>query len=120
MRVRATMTGYYGDMLRYPGNEFDLFPRVDVDRRGKRTDVSAEDQFSHEWMERIDGKPAPMKKRVMPADVVPPPPPPSDPKTPFTQTSRVTPQATVATSTQTPEPAVEQIGSAPTGDTEVI
>lgn len=78
MRVRALMAGYYGDMLRKTGDVFDLEPYEIKDKKTKKTVVvPSEDQFSHEWMERVDGGPVPSVKRVMPSDIVPPPPPPS-------------------------------------------
>lgn len=76
IRVRATQTGYYDDARRRPGDVFDLHPRtgmftvLEEDENGKplltdsippsrvtreeeRT-LSAEEQFSKKWMEKVD------------------------------------------------------------------
>lgn len=43
IRVRATQPGYYGNIFRYPGDEFEVDPKVSP--------------FSKVWMERIGGAP---------------------------------------------------------------
>lgn len=112
MKVRATMKGYYGDMLREPGDVFDLLPRngKEIDPKTKKPKViTEEDQFSHEWMERMDG-PAPARTRVMPGDIVPPPPPPSILKQPSNPGNFQAP----------PMPIVQAESEEPTGSQEVI
>lgn len=81
IRVRATRLGFYGDVLRHPGAVFDLYPRKGTftepvkDKDGepkthkvgngiehpvtKETDnktLSAQDQFSPRWMEKVSAK----------------------------------------------------------------
>ena len=55
VRVKETLVenfyGFYGVKRRYPGDEFRL---VDVkDDKGEVT-YSADDQFSEEWMEKVE------------------------------------------------------------------
>lgn len=66
MQVRATQKGYYGVVLREPGQVFKLRPyTVDVavdekDKSGKvigskivKREVSCEEQFTDVWMEKV-------------------------------------------------------------------
>lgn len=78
IRVRAIKNGYYDDVRRRVGDVFDLHPRKgtftvqDEDENGKPlltdtipptritheeddVELSAEDQFSPKWMEKVDG-----------------------------------------------------------------
>jgi hypothetical protein len=74
MRVRAIQLGYYGHKRRREGQEFVLEPikrlRKDV-KTGEMREItiSAEQQFSKRWMEKVDVptptvKPAKEKKPV--------------------------------------------------------
>lgn len=55
MKVRATAKGYYAHQIRQPGEVFDLVPYDDVDDKGKKRKVSADEQFAASWMETVDG-----------------------------------------------------------------
>lgn len=52
MKVRAKTLGYYGDMRRREGDIFDLVERTVGDKDHRRT-LTAEQQFSETWMERV-------------------------------------------------------------------
>lgn len=133
IRVRALRQGYIYDKLRYPASgdkpasEFDLLPYNIVNARtGETRLVTCEEQFSHEWMERIDGGKAPEETRKsMPEDVAPPPILPTAPNLPRTATDR--------NEIPTPTPTPAQVAGAtmkedipgapvnmPTGDQQVI
>ncbi len=64
MKVKATALGYYGDIRRKEGDEFVLVTRTVGDKDHRRT-LTAEQQFSATWMERLDG-PAPTKQQAAP------------------------------------------------------
>lgn len=77
IRVKATQQGYYKHLLRYgpqsgrPVSVFDLTPHEQIDpKTKKKVWITAAMQFSHAWMERVDGKPAPDNKREMPDDII--------------------------------------------------
>lgn len=135
MRVRALRQGYIYDKLRYPAtgdkaaNEFDLIPYTITNARtGEIRTVTCEEQFSHEWMERIDGGKPPNTRKIMPEDVAPPPILPSAPDLPRTATDRneiplpaplpvqVMPGSTAAPKEDIPGQPVE----VPTGNQQVI
>lgn len=73
MRVRATAWGYYGNMGRNPGEVFTLkafktFRKVEkvngksvVSKSDKPIQISAEEQFCDDWMEKVDDK-TPVRK----------------------------------------------------------
>jgi len=95
IRVKALRDGYIYDKMRYgatggkAASEFELIPFTITDpRTGMVKQVTAEDQFSHEWMERIDGGPELPVKRKMPEDLPPPPVLPSNPETSRTALTR--------------------------------
>ena len=58
MKVKATRQGYYGNQRRYEGDVFVLEARKGKkkDRHGKLSDieVTAEKQFSSQWMEKVE------------------------------------------------------------------
>ena len=66
MKVRATRMGYYGHERRHEGAEFTLEPikRLRKDAKSgqmKEITISAEQQFSERWMERISPTAKPVK-----------------------------------------------------------
>jgi hypothetical protein len=67
MRVRATALGYYGHKRRREGQEFVLEPikrlRKQKDGSMREIVISAEQQFSNKWMERLDQPAAPVEKK---------------------------------------------------------
>ena len=58
MKVRATALGYYGHKRRREGQEFELEPikrlRKQKDGSMKEITISADQQFSTRWMEKVD------------------------------------------------------------------
>ena len=80
MKVRAIAMGYYGHKRRREGMEFTLEPikrlRKQKDGSMKEITITADQQFSTRWMERVDkAEPAkPAKKEKAPvAEVAPEP-----------------------------------------------
>lgn len=58
IRVRAIERGFFGDQLRQVGQEFVLRTYTVRDPKTKKPRViTAEQQFSAAWMERVDGTP---------------------------------------------------------------
>ena len=57
IRVVATRLGFYGHLRRRPGDVFTLRPYKGHRRNGNKLDpveVSADQQFSDRWMEKVD------------------------------------------------------------------
>jgi len=66
MKVRATKLGFYNNRKQREGTVFFLKERK---LRGKK--LSAEDQFSELWMEKVDGAEAPKKAPAKKAKATP-------------------------------------------------
>jgi len=76
MKVRATRLGYYGHERRPEGSVFTLEPikrlRAVKGKDGKPTGqmreitISAEQQFSERWMERVSPASKPVKEKAKP------------------------------------------------------
>lgn len=56
MKVRAKSLVYYGDMRRREGEVFELKPFKMKGKDGKVVEISAEQQFTEEFMEKVDPK----------------------------------------------------------------
>jgi hypothetical protein len=63
MKVRAIAKGYYGHQIRQIGEVFELTAYEAKNEKGEKEKVSAEDQFSDQWMETADGSAPPSVKR---------------------------------------------------------
>ncbi len=121
MRVRAIMDGYYGDVFRKTGAEFELYPILYVDKKtGKPASISPEAQFSHVWMVAVDSPTPPqLREPAWEASVkleeegglrvAPPPPPSALPQQPVPIRAPDAPSITK-----------QQEDSSPTGDKEVL
>ena len=74
MKVRAIKLGYYGHERRQEGQEFTLEPIKRL-RKDKKTGqmkeilISAEQQFSERWMERLTPPSKPVKEKQPAAEV---------------------------------------------------
>lgn len=63
MKVRAIQNGFYQGRLRVAGEEFVLAAIPGKNKEGKTVLIEPADQYSHVWMEVVDGSPVPPKKR---------------------------------------------------------
>lgn len=54
MLVEATRTGYYNLKRVYAGTIFELKTVRGKDKLGKPITLKPEDQFSHQWMKKVD------------------------------------------------------------------
>lgn len=73
MKVRAIKNGYYGGRYRYAGDVFTLVTVEGVggpEKQRKRIVLKPEDQFSANWMEKLDSK-TPVKKEEVKAPAPP-------------------------------------------------
>ena len=76
MKVRATQLGWIYNQLRAPGTEFELVEyehSSDKDANGRHVKITVDQQFSSNWMEKIEHpkvrrKPGPKPKRVTNGD----------------------------------------------------
>lgn len=61
INVKATRLGYYDHVRKYPGEKFVL-KAVKTIKHGQEVVISAEQQFSKHWMERLDVESKPSQR----------------------------------------------------------